>query len=288
MSYVGKINVSETEYPISATLYGECSTLASTAEKAVTLANFDTLMTGAAIAVKFLYSNTADNPTLNVNGTGAKSIYKSGVLAPGKTEASSWAANAVVTFIYDGTSWMMESGKPALSEMQSELLTPFINAIYPVGSIYMSTNSTSPASLFGVGTWEQLKDRFLVGVGDNYANGATGGMASVTLTAAQSGLPAHNHSQASHSHGPDDGSYTWLAAVSSSGVERARVGLSTSGRYAWVGKNGASSPSDSNLRDTRSTSAATPSIYNNSAASASQAHENRPPYLAVYMWKRTA
>lgn len=49
-----------------------------------------------------------------------------------------------------------------------------VGLIYPVGSIYMSVNSTSPASLFG-GTWEQLKDRFLLSAGDTYTNGATGG-----------------------------------------------------------------------------------------------------------------
>ena len=45
--------------------------------------------------------------------------------------------------------------------------------IYPVGAIYISVNSTSPASLFG-GTWEQLKDRFLIGAGNSYAVNATG------------------------------------------------------------------------------------------------------------------
>lgn len=48
-----------------------------------------------------------------------------------------------------------------------------INIVYSVGSIYMSVNSTSPASLFG-GTWEQIKDRFLLAAGDTYANGSTG------------------------------------------------------------------------------------------------------------------
>ena len=46
--------------------------------------------------------------------------------------------------------------------------------IYPIGSIYMSAGSASPASLFG-GTWEQLQDRFLLGAGSNYTAGVTGG-----------------------------------------------------------------------------------------------------------------
>ena len=81
-----------------------------------------------------------------------------------------------------------------------------VNLIYPVGSIYMSVNNTSPATLFG-GTWSQLKDRFLLGAGDTYTNGNTGGAASVSYTPAgtNSGgavsshtlttdqIPSHNH-----------------------------------------------------------------------------------------------
>ena len=63
-------------------------------------------------------------------------------------------------------------------------------AVYPVGSIYMSTNNTSPATLFG-GTWEQLKDRFLLGAGDTYTAGNTGGAATHTLTTTE--IPSHTH-----------------------------------------------------------------------------------------------
>lgn len=54
------------------------------------------------------------------------------------------------------------------------------NELYPVGSIYMSTENTSPASMFG-GTWEQIKDKFLLSAGDTYSAGATGGEASHML-----------------------------------------------------------------------------------------------------------
>lgn len=77
-----------------------------------------------------------------------------------------------------------------------------LNTVYPVGAIYLSVNSTSPATLFG-GTWEQLKDKFLLGVGDTYTTaGSTGGAASQsytpegavgehTLTTDE--IPSHNH-----------------------------------------------------------------------------------------------
>ena len=80
---------------------------------------------------------------------------------------------------------------------------PLLNLIYPVGSIYLSSNSTNPGTLFG-GTWTQIKDRFILTAGDYYSNGAIGGAATVTLTV--SNMPSHKHSftpsgtVGSHSH----------------------------------------------------------------------------------------
>ena len=45
----------------------------------------------------------------------------------------------------------------------------------------MSVNNTSPATLFG-GTWVQLKDKFLLGAGDTYTAGSTGGSATMAHT----------------------------------------------------------------------------------------------------------
>lgn len=114
--------------------------------------------------------------------------------------------------------------------------------IYPVGAIYISTVSTSPASLFG-GTWTQLKDRFLLGAGDTYSAGSTGGEAEHTLTIPE--MPPHRH------------------------------GYSRSGRDSgteWIGQSGVGEVVD---RETDS-------------SGGGQAHNNMPPYLAVYMWQRVA
>lgn len=54
-------------------------------------------------------------------------------------------------------------------------------AVHPVGSIFLSTDGTEPAELYG-GTWEQIKDVFLLGAGDNHPAGSTGGEESVKLT----------------------------------------------------------------------------------------------------------
>lgn len=63
--------------------------------------------------------------------------------------------------------------------------------VYPVGSVYVSVNSTSPETLFG-GTWVQIKDKFLLSAGDTYKAGATGGEDTHVLTVDE--MPRHNHS----------------------------------------------------------------------------------------------
>jgi microcystin-dependent protein len=127
----------------------------------------------------------------------------------------------------------------------------FLNA-YPVGCIYQSTVSTSPATLFG-GTWTALDSVFLVakGAAGTFSTpGATGGSETVTLTAAQSGLPAHTHTI----------KYS---------------GSFTSG-YSALSRNNAFESDASGM------------VGTSTAANAASAHSNLPPYKVVYMWERTA
>lgn len=144
-----------------------------------------------------------------------------------------------------------------------------VDMIYPVGSIYMNVNPTDPQILFG-GTWTRLKDRFLLGSGDTYANGSTGGSATVTLTSAQSGLKAHGHGMDhnhNHRHSLNKNFSTGSGSVSAYTVTSNR---STSTQYTGY---------DSTASSKKTTD-------NNTASNASEAHENMPPYLTVYMWKR--
>lgn len=64
-------------------------------------------------------------------------------------------------------------------------IAEILQAVYPVGSIYITTSSVSPSVLFGFGTWEQIEDVFLLGAGSTYTAGGTGGEANVTLTQEQ-------------------------------------------------------------------------------------------------------
>ena len=77
----------------------------------------------------------------------------------------------------------LASGGTAInsSKLEGNTLAQIILKAYPVGAIYISTSSTSPASLFG-GTWTQLKDRFLIGAGNSYRVDGTGGASSVSFT----------------------------------------------------------------------------------------------------------
>ena len=81
--------------------YGSCSTAAETAAKTVTVNGTFSLVTGARVVVKFTVTNTVDNPTLNVNSTGAKAIYyRNAAISKGYL-----AANRTYQFIYNGTQY---------------------------------------------------------------------------------------------------------------------------------------------------------------------------------------
>jgi hypothetical protein len=71
----------------------------------------------------------------------------------------------------------------------ASLASRILSMVYPVGSIYMNFANTSPASFLG-GTWEQIKDIFLLAAGDTYAAGSTGGSATVTI--AENNLPSNS------------------------------------------------------------------------------------------------
>ena len=163
-----------------------------------------------------------------------------------------------------------------------------LDLFYPVGSIYMSVNDVNPSSLFG-GTWERIQvGRFLVSAGGGsnstpttdgasdaandgntgwYPQGEKGGSRQVTLTAAQSGVPSHTH-----------------------GVTRSiqHVNLNKYSGASYNNQFRCTSASSGGRLFYHIQYSETVTSGGNTAANASSAHENRPPYLAVYMWKRTA
>ena len=111
MSYVGNVKKGTATHLVGSTLYGTCGTASGTVAKVGTLSNFDALLTGVTVHLKMTNSNTASAPTLNVNGTGAKPIVRYGTTAVGTTATTSWYAGSVVSFTYDGTSWVVNDYK---------------------------------------------------------------------------------------------------------------------------------------------------------------------------------
>jgi len=155
-----------------------------------------------------------------------------------------------------------------------------VDAIYPVGSIYMSVNSTNPQTLFG-GTWVQLQDRFLLGAGSTYSNGSTGGSKDAVAV-------SHNHN-ISQNVGGTIGYGGW-GTIYGNGYTSAPGDVSgnismeenyNSGIGNWAG--GGNSQRGRNVY-------ARYRIPDVAIAGAGESgvDKNMPPYLVVYMWKRTA
>ena len=147
-----------------------------------------------------------------------------------------------------------------------------IDLIYPIGSIYMSVNDVNPNVLFG-GQWEQLKDRFLLGSGDVYIGGATGGSANAVVV-------KHNHTQNAHNHTASaDGKQSFLTApTGSSWNEVAGSNISGSG-YHYVATQDTSNYNVWVAQSANKTAT-------NQESGVDGTGKNMPPYLTVYMWKR--
>ena len=148
----------------------------------------------------------------------------------------------------------------------------FVQSLYPVGSIYISTVATNPATLFGFGTWAAFAGgRTLIGVGTSdqaFAAAATGGESTHLLTGAESGEKGHNHTQDAHSHTMSPGTVS-----NTSGNTDITVGGS--------GHN-YNSPVTNQVQNATATNQAV------AASNAANAHNNLPPYIVTYMWNRTA
>lgn len=149
-----------------------------------------------------------------------------------------------------------------------DLTAKLLQMIYPVGSIYMSTNNVSPQTFIG-GEWQLIQGKFLLAAGNGYTAGDTGGEASHTLTAAESG-------QKAITIGPDGGHTHSLSL-------KYRAGGVLTGTAAYFHGDG------TNIYTGFSTVANTGAhSHTISGEDATNAHNNMPPYLVVYVWTRTA
>ena len=148
-------------------------------------------------------------------------------------------------------------------------VSAILGSVYPVGSIYMSVNSTSPATLFG-GTWEQIQDTFLLAAGQEYTAGNTGGEAQHTLT--ENELPVMTRS-INFRNFYNTNNNTNLSILSGQGTDG-----TVNTTYSFDFNRGGVGSMNNNQTGTRLTM----------TWGGGQSMNNLPPYLAVYVWKRTA
>lgn len=152
-------------------------------------------------------------------------------------------ARVPVKFSKDGN---LKVRSDLLLEKDTGVTRTILDAVYPVGSIYMSVNDSNPGLFLG-GTWEAIEGRFLLGQSPDYKVGTTGGEAKHTLTTNE--MPKHTH-----------GARNFV--------------INTTDNPFYVGSGGSRLSTATNIHTTES-------------AGGGIAHNNMPPYLAVYIWKRT-
>lgn len=132
----------------------------------------------------------------------------------------------------------------------------FFDAIYPVGSVYMSFNNTNPGTLFG-GTWAAMQNRFLIGASSTYSPSTPGGT-NGTVTLSVANLPPHTHDTVYGLNAADAAKYT-------NGSARKTVGGSN------IQADGAKATSGGGV-----------------STMVARSFSIMPPYQPVYMWYRTA
>ena len=150
--------------------------------------------------------------------------------------------------------------KVATTAFVTSALASGLQVVYPVGSIYTSTVSTNPATLFGFGTWVAFgAGRVLIGDGSGFTAGQTGGSKDAVVV-------AHTHTIT------DPGHFHTTIAGDTTGQDTIAAGYQTEKGAIMT----------SRVSDTKTTG-----ISINSAGS-SGTNANLQPYVVVYMWNRTA
>lgn len=166
----------------------------------------------------------------------------------------------------------------------------WLRKAWPVGSVFLSVVDTDPATLFGFGTWSQIAGgKFLVGqtASDSDFNAAeeTGGSKTSAALLAHTHTvtdPGHNHTQDAHNHtqnahqhgmaeGTTDGSGNFMDRSNAAAAASALTDAATATNNAATATNQAN----------------TTGLTVNSAGSG-DSFPILPPYLVLYIWKRTA
>lgn len=168
----------------------------------------------------------------------------------------------------------------------SNLISNILLQAHPVGSYYWSDSPTNPATLFG-GTWTQIKDKFVIAVGDNHTVNTSYGSNTKNL--------AHTHTSAAHTHTTGNHTLTTtempshahsLMNYNGSGAESGynyvpNIGGGSKGYYNM----GTANNGGSGAHNHGNTGSTTPGA---TGSSLSSSFDITPACIAAYCWKRTA
>lgn len=190
-----------------------------------------------------------------------------------------------------------------LADDVQDAINNVLQRAYPIGAIYMSTTPTAPSALFGFGIWEALPGgRMLLAQGNGYSAGSQGGAATHTLTAAE--MPKHNHftntnDAGSHMHNGSTSTKNLTGTFGTGDSTPYFYYPDTSGIFSNVGNyrygfgsNGGNNDRISKVKldasHNHTFTTSTNGSHNHTIKNDGEgkAHNNMPPYLAVYMWKR--
>lgn len=173
-----------------------------------------------------------------------------------------YASNANIKINSD-----VKVGKMSLKEIDS-VVSSLFDLIYPVGSIYYTNNANFSPNVSFNGTWEQIKDVFLLAAGDTYVGGTNGGEATHTLT--KSEIPNY-----------EIGNLPEIVPANHANWNNGGILASNLGN-ASPSKPGIQQSNGNNL------TGQTQYSYMIMSNGGNQPHNNMPPYIVVYVWKRVS
>lgn len=153
----------------------------------------------------------------------------------------------------DATSIYEYSKLGGNTDSESVFMTKFNRSVhpYPVGSIYMSGVKVDPAALFG-GKWEEIHNKFLFSAGTSYENGEIPLEGAETVTLSIDELPSHEHPI------PGTNTSSSVSGYNPEPIGRQYWAVGSITSSSWGGSGGVTQP-----------------------------HNNMPPYIVRYIWKRT-
>ena len=235
----------------------------------------------------FIYNNSTGAVTVKVSGQTGVSVpvgAKVSLVSNGTDIVTATNYMTGATFPSPTLTGVPVAPTAAVGTSTTQIATTaFVNAAivaaYPVGSIYMSTVATNPNTLFGFGTWVTYgSGRVLISQDGTYTAGSTGGSATTTLIEAN--LPSHTHSATFT--GTALGTHDHYVGSNDS---TAGYGSDAGNREFVQNYNAGNGPATYTNPISAGTPSGSVSVSNTGSGTS---FSNLPPYVAVYMWNRTA